>query len=411
MFHCRRWDLLAKKITVSSGNKKLKYYAVAKGSQVGIFSSWDSCKGFVIGVKGSKYESFTKKSDAERFVKKWARSVGSGQSYSAGAAPSSDVPTSSLSTSKSNSESGQNSGAKTAHHPVTLSGRGWSGIPSAGAREKKKLVPPALPKKSSRDEYCFPMLATSLITPSSPVLEQKLKQKRGKKKDCKSGFENELSSSAAAGTTDPLAPYLKVYTDGSYLPATNETGIGLFFGLDAPRDLNRSEWFADLGAELRSNNRAELFAVIRAMQEVPTPYRKLLVVTDSLYVVRLAESLDNNTGCHKSEVNGGKSTVEERGTTAGHSSKLSTKSKKKVLVLGGRKELPVKNRDLWEKYVQQRHRWGGEVKFQWVKGHQRKGAAYGNEMADYLAGKASTGAGSQSRTGGGCTAGGGDVVL
>lgn len=43
-----------------------KYYVVWQGAKTGIFSSWDECKPYVIGVPGAKYRSFSSKEEAEQ---------------------------------------------------------------------------------------------------------------------------------------------------------------------------------------------------------------------------------------------------------------------------------------------------------------------------------------------------------
>lgn len=49
---------------------KKKYYVVWVGRKEGIFTSWDTCKDSVNGVKGAKYKSFTTKEEAEVAYKK-----------------------------------------------------------------------------------------------------------------------------------------------------------------------------------------------------------------------------------------------------------------------------------------------------------------------------------------------------
>ncbi|MDD7306214.1 MAG: ribonuclease H family protein [Peptoniphilaceae bacterium] len=46
----------------------MKYYAVRKGKNPGIYTSWDLCKDQVHGYKGAIYKSFTSKKDAENFL-------------------------------------------------------------------------------------------------------------------------------------------------------------------------------------------------------------------------------------------------------------------------------------------------------------------------------------------------------
>lgn len=48
--------------------KSIKFYAVAKGRQVGIFNSWTSCEPQVKGFSGAVYKSFTSHKDAETYL-------------------------------------------------------------------------------------------------------------------------------------------------------------------------------------------------------------------------------------------------------------------------------------------------------------------------------------------------------
>lgn len=46
----------------------MKYYAVRKGRETGIFTSWDKCKSLVMGFKGADYKSFKIKEEAEAYM-------------------------------------------------------------------------------------------------------------------------------------------------------------------------------------------------------------------------------------------------------------------------------------------------------------------------------------------------------
>jgi ribonuclease HI len=45
-----------------------KFYSVVKGNKTGIFESWEECKKYVLGYKGSIYKSFKNEKDAENFI-------------------------------------------------------------------------------------------------------------------------------------------------------------------------------------------------------------------------------------------------------------------------------------------------------------------------------------------------------
>ena len=46
----------------------MKYYAVRKGRNVGIYESWSDCEKNVKGYSGQEYKSFTNKNDAEKYM-------------------------------------------------------------------------------------------------------------------------------------------------------------------------------------------------------------------------------------------------------------------------------------------------------------------------------------------------------
>lgn len=48
----------------------MKYYAVAKGKEIGIFNNWDKTKSLVNGFSGAKYKSFKTLDDAQQYIKK-----------------------------------------------------------------------------------------------------------------------------------------------------------------------------------------------------------------------------------------------------------------------------------------------------------------------------------------------------
>jgi ribonuclease HI len=46
----------------------VNYYAVAKGTQIGVVTDWKECKARIDGFKGAVYKKFTKLADAEQFI-------------------------------------------------------------------------------------------------------------------------------------------------------------------------------------------------------------------------------------------------------------------------------------------------------------------------------------------------------
>ena len=53
----------------------VKYYAVKKGRQTGVFSSWDECKTMVQGFKGAVYKSFASLEEAQNFLQEKKQSI------------------------------------------------------------------------------------------------------------------------------------------------------------------------------------------------------------------------------------------------------------------------------------------------------------------------------------------------
>ena len=45
-----------------------KYYAVKKGRQMGIFSTWEECQAMVSGFKGAQYKSFASMQEAKNYL-------------------------------------------------------------------------------------------------------------------------------------------------------------------------------------------------------------------------------------------------------------------------------------------------------------------------------------------------------
>lgn len=91
---------------------------------------------------------------------------------------------------------------------------------------------------------------------------------------------NEEAGGGESGTGE-----IRVYTDGSAL-GNGKTGalagVGVFFGVDDPRNVSEP-----LLGSPQTNQRAELTAVLRALQIVPKD-RDIRIVTDSSYSINCA---------------------------------------------------------------------------------------------------------------------------
>lgn len=158
-----------------------------------------------------------------------------------------------------------------------------------------------------------------------------------------------------------------VYTDGACSNNQNKklaiAGVGVWFGDDDERNVSEK-----LEGEIQTNNRAELTALIRAIEVFFTPKNKKQKVEETDETVKIVKHLILHTdsqyckdGIEKWIVNWKKNGWK-------------TSNKK-----------PVKNKDLWEQLDRLREE--HPIKFEWVRGHSK---VPGNEKADKLAVKGCT---------------------
>ena len=57
----------------------VKYYAVRKGINPGIYKDWNTCKAMVTGFSGAQYKSFTTLQEAETYIKEDAETAQAGK--------------------------------------------------------------------------------------------------------------------------------------------------------------------------------------------------------------------------------------------------------------------------------------------------------------------------------------------
>lgn len=131
---------------------------------------------------------------------------------------------------------------------------------------------------------------------------------------------------------------LTVYTDGAYSSARDQGGVGIVFVKDDKVIYKYSKCL-----QRTTNNRCELYAVIKALQAISTNIDSLTIYSDSQYVIN-------------------------------------------SINLGWQRK---KNKDLWsifDRYYEQAQKFCDNIKFSWVKGHEN--SEY-NNLADELAVEAS----------------------
>lgn len=55
-------------VPIASGERTQKYYAVRRGIETGIYTSWPQCEQLVVGYKGAQYKSFRTLGEAKDFL-------------------------------------------------------------------------------------------------------------------------------------------------------------------------------------------------------------------------------------------------------------------------------------------------------------------------------------------------------
>ncbi|GAC94952.1 hypothetical protein PHSY_002525 [Pseudozyma hubeiensis SY62] len=264
------------------------YYAVQKGRQKGVFRSWSECEAVTKGFAGAVFKKFDSEGAAKQFV--------DGDGYGASAISSTSEST--ASGSKASSASARS------FHPYA---------PSKHKKLSHDHTKPPLPPSSSRR--------------SNPVFAS--------------------SSSSSSTTTD--ARKTIVYCDGSSIgngTASARAGWGVFFEEPSLHHLNESR---RLPGNPQTNNRAELMALIRAIQLCPDDGRQLVVLSDSRY------SMDAVNKWLPNWRKRGFKTVEGK---------------------------DVQNRDLIEQLDRELQKKVPEPKLEYVKGHA---GIDGNEIVDRMA--------------------------
>ena len=73
---------------------------------------------------------------------------------------------------------------------------------------------------------------------------------------------------------------LEIYTDGAYSPTRDQGGVGLVFIRDGTKIY---EWSKSI--KNTTNNRCELYAVIKALQAISKKVDSVKIYSDSQYVI------------------------------------------------------------------------------------------------------------------------------
>ncbi|RDL38231.1 putative Ribonuclease H [Venustampulla echinocandica] len=276
-----------------------KFYGVRAGKNPGVYTNWGDCQLNTTGFKGASYKSFTSKKDAEDFV--------AGRVVASTTKPSGD----------------KFYGVAVGHVPGVY--EDWN-----EAKEQIKDVKgPKYRKFTTRKEA-----------------EEFVRTGGKSSKVSKDDKDGEPSTKKAKISVDGM---LQVWTDGSSRgngKKSAEAGVGVYFGVDDSRNVSER-----LGGSPQTNQRAELTAILRALEIVDRD-RTLEIITDSNY------SINCSTVWYKNW------------------EKRDWKTSEGTDVMN--KDLVVEIR----KILDERTEKGVETKFTWIKGHDNDP---GNVAADILA--------------------------
>ncbi|KAJ3070106.1 Ribonuclease H1 [Podochytrium sp. JEL0797] len=280
-----------------------KYYAVRVGRTPGVFQSWDLCSREVSKFANAEFKSFATPQDAAAYLR---------------------------------SENKRGELFPEAAVEAMFASAGLS-----GTARKRKHVQESVAAKKPRGEAPLSRTSSASIFPSTrPKTQTKLLDEIPK--------DDPVPAAAPVkGTSERIV----IYTDGACGGNGKrhaKGGIGVFFAEGDPRNISEP-----LPGPVQTNNRAELLAIIRALQVAPVD-ASVTVKTDSQYVQK-----GIGGWVAKWKRNGWK-------TSAGGN---------------------VVNKDLWMKLDEQmkkRHERHGRhtVDIEYIKAHA---GLYGNEQADQLA--------------------------
>lgn len=303
-----------------------KYYAVRAGFKPGVYMSWAECVENTTGFKGASFKSFLSKQDALDFVAGKPVNGPSGRT-------------------KTNQQEEKFYGVAVGRVP---------GVYTEWSEAQKQIVDVKGPKfkKFATREEAEEFVKTAGKSTGKPAVA-KTEAKKDVKKEVKAG-QSESSQPAAKKvktSTEPTSKSktVKVYTDGSSLNNGKLgalAGVGVYFGASDSRNVSEP-----LKGPLQTNQRAELTAILRALEIVPKS-QSILIVSDSNYSINCCTAWYINW-----KRNGWKTST------------------------GG----PVVNQDLVEAIriiIDERNAIGVRTDFEWIKGHSNDPS---NEAVDILA--------------------------
>ncbi|KAF2640556.1 hypothetical protein P280DRAFT_469309 [Massarina eburnea CBS 473.64] len=370
--------------TSNSGVKRKKgppaFYAVKVGHEPGLYLSWDDTRRATAGFKNAVYKKFNTIYDAEDFLRN--------DSVATPATPKTTTPKSGK-PKFYGVQAGHKPGVYTEWSVVQDQVRGFKGGKQKGfATHEEAEAYVNQGKRGTPSEASVPPSLKRTLDPSTPSVADRKPAKKQKRNDgsaafdatngdyepgtgpipadAEDGFDRTIklqSNGTVAYKTDAetnahkrqatgdFEGELKIWTDGA---AKGNGRVGAFAGFGVwfgPEDESRNVSEPLLAEGKQTNQRAELFAINRAVDIAPID-RSALIYTDSYYSIKCLTEWFQKW---------------ERNEWKSASGKA------------------VENRDIIEPTltrIREREKAGAYTKFQWIKGH---GTDEGNVGADRLA--------------------------
>jgi len=307
----------------------VKYYAVRAGHTPGVYMDWKECEQNITGFRGASFKSFATLSEAQDFV------AGRRPAKAAATAPA--EPTKFYAVAR-----GRVPGIYMDWDTAQLQIKGWK-----GPRYKKFNT------KGEAEEF-IRLGGKASSAPEPAKTEPDAVEDQGFDSDASDDANVSVHPAKQARKEGRAVPSLQdnalcIYTDGSSLGNGKfgaVAGVGVFFGVGDSRNVSEP-----LQGERQTNQRAELTAILRALEIAPER-QEVHIYTDSKYSISCVTEWYINW-------------------------------EKNQWLTALRK--PVENKDLIQQVlvkIRDREVNGSKTVFNWVKGHSTDP---GNEAADRLA--------------------------
>ena len=321
----------------SGGGNPSKWYGVRAGRTPGVYTSWQDVLDQVTGWKGAKQKAFKTRTEAEKYV--------------------AGDPTLNSDKGAAGSDTGE---------PAPKKAKVGRPRKSEGVKDESHLV-----LESDNGEYRpgeAPLLQDAednfdtLIT-----LDHQTNGARYKTRE-----EREMFKYQAVRPIQDAA--IRIYTDGSALSngrAEALGGVGVFFGPGDRRNISEP-----LPGTKQTNQRAELSAIMRALEVAPRD-RKIIIVSDSKYAIDCVTDWFQNWR-RNGWVNSARKPVENKDLVQKVTDMLEERFRLNRHRMDEEDEQVVEGGDKRSYW----NRGPAGVKFEWVKGHAKD---QGNTAADSLA--------------------------